>query len=191
MFAIPWARHARWGLVVWLALASMSLGCAHVISDTVRAQAEPSLAFVQLRDNPDAHKGRTVILGGEILETTNLREGTRLEVLQKPLSRSEAPMMTDSTGGRFMALCDDYLDPAIYAKGRRVTVAGSVLGSYTGKVGEVDYRYPLISCQETHLWPRTVVLPRPYYHDPWYGPRYPYPYAFWPPHYRWPYYRYW
>jgi starvation-inducible outer membrane lipoprotein len=67
-------------------------------------------------------------------------------------------------------------------------VGGRVLGTYMGKVGEVDYVYPLISCEETHLWPRRVAVPSPYYYDPWYAP--PYPSAFWRPYYRWPYYRY-
>jgi outer membrane lipoprotein len=167
------------------------MGCAHAISDALRVQAEPHIPFAELRANPEAYKDRTVILGGEILSTENLREGTRLEVLQKPLDRAGAPRATDDTGGRFMALCRDYLEPAIYAKGRRVTIAGRVLGMYTGKVGEVDYRYPQISCEEIHLWPRTMVMPYPSYYDPWYGPFSPYPYAFWWPYSRWPYYRYW
>ena len=35
--------------------------------------------------NPDAYLGRTVLLGGEIIETENLQDQTRLEMLQKPL----------------------------------------------------------------------------------------------------------
>jgi outer membrane lipoprotein len=177
-----------WGLMGLIALLGM--GCAHAISESLRAQAEPMVAFAELRTTPEAYKDRTVILGGEILRTDNLRDSTRLEVLQKPLDRCEAPQVSDDTGGRFMALCQNYLDPAVYAKGRRVTVAGRVLGSYTGKVGEVDYVYPLISCEETHLWPRIVAMPYQYY-DPWYWPPYPYPYTFWQPYSRWPYFRYW
>ena len=182
-------RRSQLGLGGLLGLiAILGMGCAHAISESLRAQAEPMIPFAQLRTNPEAYKDRTVVLGGEILNTDNLRDGTRLEVLQKPLDRSEAPQVSDDTGGRFMALCQDYLDPAVYAKGRRVTVAGRVLGSFTGKVGEVDYVYPLISCEETRLWPRAVALPYGYY-DPWYWP--PYPYAFRRPYYRWPYFRYW
>ena len=169
-------------------IALLGMGCAHAISESLRAQAEPMIPFAQLRANPEAYKERTVVLGGEILNTDNLRDGTRLEVLQKPLDRSEAPQVGDDTGGRFMALCQNYLDPAVYAKGRRVTVAGRVLGSFRGKVGEVEYVYPLISCEETHLWPRAVAVPYGYY-DPWYWP--PYPYAFRRPYYGWPYFRYW
>jgi outer membrane lipoprotein len=170
-------------------VALLGMGCAHAISESLRTQAEPPIPFAQLRADPDAHKNRTVILGGEILSTENLQEGTRLEVLQRSLDRSEAPVRTDNTGGRFMALCPDYLDPAVYAVGRRVTLAGRVLGAYTGKVGEVSYVYPWIACEETHLWPRTVAVAPSYYFEPWYWQ--PYPYILWRPYARWPYYRYW
>jgi outer membrane lipoprotein len=178
-----WSHCGLWGLMGLMAL--LGIGCAHAISKTMRVQAEPPIPFAQLRANPEAYKDRTVILGGEILQTHNLREGTRLEVLQKPIDRSQAPLTTDSTGGRFMALCDDYLDPAVYAPGRRITVAGRVLGSYTGKVGEVDYVYPLIACQEKHLWPQVVAVPRGYYSYPWwYWDPYVHPWYWRPYRYR-------
>jgi outer membrane lipoprotein len=179
-----------WGLIGWLALAGM--GCAHVISDSLRQQAAPMVSFAEIRANPEALKGRTVILGGEILHTSNLREGTRIEILQRPLSSSGTPVLTDQTGGRFMAFCEEYLDPAVYAPRRRITVAGQVLGSYMGKVGEVDYLYPLISCAETHLFPSARAEVSRYTAYPWwYGDPYfypwtvgPYPYAFWGPYWR-------
>jgi outer membrane lipoprotein len=186
MLATGWRSYSLCGLVGIMALLGM--GCAHAISESLRAQAEPSVPFAQLRANPEAYKEQTVILGGEILSTENLQQGTRLEVLQKSLDHSEAPMRTDDTGGRFMALCSDYLDPAVYSQGRRVTVAGRVLGSYTGKIGEVVYVYPLIACQEVHLWPRTVAVAPSHYYG-WDWPRYPY--ILWRPYARWPYYRYW
>jgi outer membrane lipoprotein len=194
MHLTRWSRWSLWGLIGWLVLLGM--GCAHVISEPLRAQAqaEPSVSFAELRANPESYKDRTVILGGEILNTNNLREATRLEVLQRPLSGSEKPTITDNTGGRFMALCDEYLDPAVYAPGRRITMAGRVLGSYLGKVGEVDYRYPLIACQEIHLFPSaTAELQRYTMYPWWYGPPYGAPWYWWgPPDAYWrPYYRSW
>jgi Outer membrane lipoprotein Slp family len=41
-----------------------------------------------------------------------------------------------------MALCEGYLDPAVYSKGRQVTLAGRVLGTRTDMVGEIMYVYP-------------------------------------------------
>ncbi len=167
----------------------VTLGCQHTISNTLRQQAEPPVSFQALRADPDAFKGRTVILGGDILNTQNTQQQTAIEILQKPLDRFEAPLVTDQTAGRFIAQCDRYLDPAIYDQGRQITVAGTILGSYAGQVGEADYLYPLVSCVEMHLWPRASREPvYPVYPYPWllhrYHPWYLFPYDYddWPPY---------
>jgi outer membrane lipoprotein len=59
------------------------------------------------------------MLGGNILSTRNLTEGMFLEVLQKPLDATDRPLNTDRSEGRFTALCEGYLDPAIYSKDAR------------------------------------------------------------------------
>jgi outer membrane lipoprotein len=180
-------------LSVLLSVACLiPLGCQHTISEPLRQQAKPVVAFEALRQDPDTFKGRTVILGGDILKTHNTPQQTSIEILQKPLDRFEAPLITDQTAGRFIAQCDQYLDPAIYDQGRQITVAGKVLGSYAGQVGKADYLYPLISCAEMHLWPRVSRdTMYPVYSYPWF--LYPYyPWYFYPyDDYDWPfYYRY-
>lgn len=182
-WSIHWLGWAPRWLVSLLIL--MALGCSHAISPNLRQQASPPIPFDQLHAAPEQYKARTVILGGTILTTENLAESTRIELLQKPLDRSERPKLTDATGGRFMALCKGYLDPAVYASQRRLTIAGEVLGSYQGKVGEADYAYPLISCEELHLWPKWLYRT---YRGPYYAP---YPWWYWHPYhhaYGWPYY---
>lgn len=159
-----WKKAARIGLPGVIALTL--IGCAHHISDTMRQQADRTLTFAQLRANPDAYQDRTVILGGELLQTHNVQEGTRLEILQKPLDHYERPQFTDLTQGRFMAHCAGYLDPAIYKRGREITIAGRVLGAQKGRIGEGDYIYPLVSCLEVYLWPEPV-QPLPYEPYPW------------------------
>ena len=73
------------------------------------------------------------------MSTRNLTEGTLLEVLQKPLDATDRPLDTDRTEGRFMALYEGYLDPAVYSKGRQVTLAERVLGTRTDTVDWGDY----------------------------------------------------
>jgi outer membrane lipoprotein len=187
-------RYSRFGVLIGC-LALVSVGCTHIISESVRQQAQPPVSFAELRANPEGLKGRTVILGGEILHTNNFPEGTRIEILQRPLSASDTPKWTDNTGGRFMAFCKEYLDPAVYAPQRRVTIAGQVMGSYLGKVGEVDYTYPQISCEEAHLLPLVNTELNRYAAYPWWygGPYFYYPWAVGPyPYAPWgPYWRYW
>ena len=166
----------QWGtgyivLSTMLFIGMAIAGCRHTISLPVRQQAEPRLLFSELRQNPDAFDGRTVIIGGDVLSTRNMAQHTFIEVLQKPLDALEVPIITDQTEGRFMARCDGYLDPAVYDKGRQITIAGRVLGSHMGKVGDAQYVYPLISCIEIHLLPKQTVISvyEPgYFVYPWY-----------------------
>jgi outer membrane lipoprotein len=173
---MPWRRY--WQPIALLSLiALMLLGCAHAVSEQLRQQATPPIPFPQLQANPEVYKDRLVILGGTILETRNTEEGTVLEVLQKPLSGAERPLLTDQTAGRFMALCNMYLDPAVYTKNRDITVAGRILGSRSGQIGEAAYVYPLVSCLELRLWPQVVAVDgAPYYYPPYGRPWYWYSY---------------
>jgi hypothetical protein len=91
--------------------------------------------------------------------------------------------------------CLHNLDPKVYAKGRGVTVGGSVVGSVRQPLGDREYTYPVIEAQELHLWPIPSVRPGyPYYYDPWYDNywyggspylwhRRHYPWGGWPPWY--------
>jgi outer membrane lipoprotein len=138
-----------------------------------------------MRD-PEAHQGKTILWGGEILSIVNRKDGTLLEVLQKPLDFENRPKEVDSSGGRFMAFIDRYLDPAVYAEGRQVSVAGPIQGKEQRAIGEIQYVYPVVRVVEIHLWPKRVHEPMYYYPDPfWYDRwwwRYPYPYRY---PYRW------
>jgi outer membrane lipoprotein len=135
-----------------LILIIMSLfGCAHVVSEEMRQKAygEPS-ASVLFKD-PDSFKGRTVILGGVIVSSINAKEGTYIEVLQKPLDHLGKPEDTDISSGRFIIFYEGYLDTAVYSQWREVTVAGEVMGKKVQPLGEIQYPYPLIKSKELHL----------------------------------------
>jgi outer membrane lipoprotein len=163
----------RWQWLLGSLVTLLCVGCSHGLSPQVRQQVDSTLSLAQLRSAPETYKGRTVMLGGDILSVRNLTEGTLLEVLHKPLDSTDRPLLTDHTEGRFMALCEGYLEPAIYSKGRQITLAGRVEGSRTDTVGEVTYVYPLVSCLEVHLWPpRSYVTDYPawWYYDYWWYP---------------------
>lgn len=157
-------------------------GCAHVISKDIRDKVDPSLTFEKVIQNPIAYKGKTVVWGGEIVETLNQKNGTtEIEVVQIPLDSSDAPKISNTSEGRFLILVNKYLDPYLYRKGRRITVAGEILGEKIQPLGEMDYRYPVISSKQIYLWEEYYYPPYPYpypyyypwgYYDPWWG--YPY-----------------
>jgi len=142
-------------------------GCAHVISKDIRNKADPSLTFQKVIQNPIIYKGKTVVWGGEIIETLNQKNGTtEIEVFQIPLDSRDAPKASNASEGRFLILVNKYLDPYLYRKGRRITVAGEILGEKIQPLGEMDYRYPLILSKQIHLWGEYYYYPYPY-HYPW------------------------
>jgi outer membrane lipoprotein len=145
-------------------------GCAPVISKQLRAKVAKELTLSEVLKNPEAYKGKTVLWSGVIISSVNLKEGTMIEVLQKPADTRGKPKDVDESEGRFLALNPGYLDVAIYNGGRKVTVAGEVQGKKIQRLGEIDYTYPLISAKKIHLWP-VAKEDRVYYPYPWwYGP---------------------
>lgn len=125
-------------------------GCAHVVSDSLRDKAR-DVPPATLLGNPDAYKGEVVILGGVIVGSKNTKEGTYIEVVQKPLDSRGRPEDVDASYGRFLVLYDGYLDTAIYSRGKEITVAGEVIGRQTRRLDEIDYPYLMMRGREIHL----------------------------------------
>jgi outer membrane lipoprotein len=160
-------------------------GCAHVISKDLRNHSDLSLTLSQVNRDPNAYKGKSVIWGGEIIETVNQKDGTtQIEVFQRPLGWRGEPKETLASEGRFLVLVEKYLDPYIFRRGRRITVAGEIQGEMIKPLGQMDYRYPLLLSKQIHLWNEYYYVPYPYpyypwwYYDPWWGYPY-YPYGWW------------
>ncbi len=82
--------------------------CAPAISKQYREQADQSLSFPVLAADPDAYKGKTVILGGVIAQTTTRTGETELEIVQKPLDSANMPETTDKSEGRFLVIVDRF-----------------------------------------------------------------------------------
>jgi Outer membrane lipoprotein Slp family len=66
--------------------------------------------------------------------------------------------------GRFLVSTREFLDPAIYAPGRRLMVLGTVAGRSERRVGDLPYAYPMISAERIKLWPKET---------PWVSGEYP------------------
>ncbi len=141
-------------VVGWAILFALS-GCGSVIPKQIREEAVPIRGLAEVRDNPEAFKGRTVILGGEIIETRNQADKTILLVLDRPLGYRDRPDTSTPSDGRFMATVSKYLDPAVFARGQPVTVAGVVVGTVTEPVGQAPYRYVALEAREIYLWQET------------------------------------
>lgn len=162
-----------------LLLALALTGCAHSILKGTLKEVDKGISYENLRKDAENYKGKTVLLGGVIINTENKKEGTLLEIYQTGLDCYGEPINTDVSQGRFLAMYNKFLDSEIYRSGRKVTVVGVMQGVETMKLDEIDYDYPYLMINEIHLWKEEQPpVFGPYYRDYW-GSRW------WDPWYQW------
>jgi outer membrane lipoprotein len=128
--------------------------CTYAISPGVAGQADKTILFEKLQADPDSFKGKLVIAGGTIEQTTEVNQGTLIEVTQKPLDYWGKPERTKRTGGRFLVFHPGLLNTMAYAPGIDITIAGEVLGTSSPMIGSKQYDYPILQSKELKLWER-------------------------------------
>jgi outer membrane lipoprotein len=146
-------------------------------------QVDRSLDYRAIAADPAGARGKTVLLGGTIVQTVPKPGMTEMELVQKELDYWDAPRLTDRSEGRYLVVTSRFIDPAVYRAGRDVTVAGEVLDPETRRMGEIDYRYPVIRAAEVRLWPPgPPIYPYPYGlpYDGWWRRSPYYPYSYYP-----------
>ena len=147
----------------------------------------PSVSYEQVKAAPESYNGQQVTFGGKVLGARRLKEGTRIEILQLPLTDSLRPIVDLSKSrGRFVALQKEFLDPATDPAGTFVTVTGDMAGSITLPLDETEYTYPFIRINNLRVWDEDDEEPprirRPIGPGPYWGP-------YWSPYWHsWPYY---
>jgi outer membrane lipoprotein len=151
--------------VLLAAAALLGAGCATTpFPEELTRSVDRALTLKELRADPQAHVGARVILGGNIVATVPRPGVTEIEVLSHRLGGGDVPERGDRTDGRFLVRAREFLDPAVYARGRRLTVLGTVAGVEERRVGELPYAYPVLSAERIKLWPADT---------PWVGGEYP------------------
>jgi len=136
-----------------LILSSLAGGCAnyYVIPESLDQKIDRTVTFADLKQNPEKYKGKTVALGGLVLRAKHLKEGTQIEVLQIPLSRSDRPdYTTEASEGRFLLLDPEHHDPAVL-QNHRITVVGEVIGQRVQTIDESPTKYFVVATDHDNL----------------------------------------
>lgn len=163
-------------------------------------EIDRSVSFADLQQSPSEYVGRTVMLGGTVIKGKRTREGTELEVLQRPTGE-EGRLTGDRlrSEGRFLVVREAFLDPASLPEGTPITVIGTVKGVTTRQLDESDYVYPVLEAKHIIDWKTLAAQNRDRslyygaYYPPW-GGFYPYgvyPYSYWGPGFYRPFPYYW
>jgi outer membrane lipoprotein len=169
------------GLNVLTMLMLLVAGCSP-FPKSVLQQVDEQLTFKEVQMTPDSFIGKKILWGGVIIKTTNTPVETLMNIRQTNLDIDTRPKDLDRSQGRFLVRYGGFLDPAIYAEGREITVFGEIRGKEDMALDETRYTYPVIRSEELHLWEKRQIST---YYDPWLWDYYPYPRRFGPTPYRW------
>jgi len=116
-------------------------------------QIDTSVTFADLQTRAGQYAGRIVAIGGIVLTAKRTRERTEIEILQLPTKQGELSTRSRvRSEGRFMAIREEFLDPAAVPAGTPVTVIGAVAGSTTRRLDESEYTYPLLEIKHLIDW---------------------------------------
>ncbi|WP_099609737.1 Slp family lipoprotein [Vibrio coralliilyticus] len=99
-----------------------------------------------------AAKKQELRLGGVIASVTNLKDKTRVEVVNLPISSNGKPDIDQEPQGRFVGYIDGFADPVTLSEGRLITLLGDSSGTEAAKVGEYSYDFPVMKIKSYHLW---------------------------------------
>ena len=166
--------------IIALFLVLLLAGCASDIPRPIRKAPAGNIPLAQALENAEQYRGTAVRWGGTITSVQNRRDETWIELVERPLDTNGQLRDTDKSAGRFLARIQGFLDPAIFAPKRQVTVAGTLEGVRARTIGEHPYTFPVVHVEHIYLWP---ILPKtihyyyhsPYWYDPWYPWGRPYP----------------
>jgi outer membrane lipoprotein len=126
------------------------------------------ISYSQASGDITRYLGAPVRWGGVIIDVLNEQSYSRVQVMAYPLNNYGRPIIDKPHLGRFYIDSGEFLDPAVYAKDKEITVAGALNGDREQMVGKKMLRLPVIKAHTLHLWPD--YQPR-YYYDGYY----PYP----------------
>jgi outer membrane lipoprotein len=160
-----------------ITVAVLLVSCAPVLKYDLMKSGIFDVRLSEIKENPVANKGRLFILGGIIVNTTVIKEGSLIEAIYVPVDSRGYLKGVRVSNGRFLAIFrgKELLDPLIFSEKREITLAGVFLETREGKIGEMEYVYPLFEIEELYLWEEEKK--EPYY-----------PYLYWWYEFWWRYY---
>lgn len=174
----------------YLLLSCLLLSACAGLPSAVRDAPAVDVSYYQANRDIHSYKDAPVRWGGVIIDVENEAHSSLIQVLSYPLDYSGRPQLHKPGEGRFVIKSPEFLDPAVYAKDKEITVAGVIEGDIERTVGKRMIRVPLLSATAIYLWPvyhdhydYRSYGPYPYFGYPGYYPFYRG--GFYGPYYRW------
>jgi outer membrane lipoprotein len=158
------------------------VSCASVIRKDLMETGTRNPDLAALVQDPDVHRNKLFILGGIIAHTSVTPQGSEIEALYVPVNSLGRTKKASEPTGRFLAVYPKekgVLDPLIYKRNRRITIAGVFTGTAKGMLDKMEYVFPVFTIVQIHLGKEVrYVEIYPYYDYPYWGP-------YWEPYWWW------
>ena len=129
-------------------------------------QVDQDLTFADAKRTPEQFRGKIFLLGGTVIERTDLPDMTKMRIHEHQVDSRYRPHISAPSEGEFLVVIRPPVKPAQYPAGRRVTVVGKLMG-----VEPATGREPLPSFDALYLrsWeapsPSSGEAYDPYYYE--------------------------
>ncbi len=137
----------------YLLLVCLWLNACSTLPVAIKNPPPYDLSYVEAIQKTANYKDAPVRWGGIIADVDNEQNFSLVQVLYYPLDSDGEPLIEKPNAGRFVFKSQQFLDPAVYTRNTRITIAGTLTGDIERTIGKKVLRLPLISATTIYLWP--------------------------------------
>jgi len=101
--------------------------CATIPSEFTK-QVDQDLTFADAKRAPEQFRGKIFLLGGTVIERTDLPDMTKMRIHEHPVDARYRPHVSAPSGGNYLVVILPPVNPAQYPAGKRVTLVGKLKG---------------------------------------------------------------
>ena len=130
--------------------------CSHsqIFPQEVMEGVDPNFDFSRWRMLPNQAAGKTIQLGGRIIQSESREGSTTIAVAQLPIVEHPAygPKDTGKRSDEFAVSYQGKIDSAFLQRGNRIIVVGTTRPAMLVSIDDVPHSLPTVSAKCVHIW---------------------------------------
>jgi outer membrane lipoprotein len=116
-----------WFVLPLVCVTVLVTSCANIPSEFTK-QVDQNLTFSDAKRAPEQFRGKILLLGGTVIERTDLPGMTQLRIYEHEVDSRYSPYIGGPSEGEFLIVIRSPVNPAQYPPGERITVVGKLTG---------------------------------------------------------------
>jgi outer membrane lipoprotein len=137
----------------YLILICLLINACSTLPPAIKTPPIFDISYTQALQKITNYTDAPVRWGGVIIDVENEQNFSLVQVLSYPLSDDGEPQTDQQNEGRFLIKSSEFLDPAVYKKDTKITVAGKLIGDIERTIGKKVVRLPMVSGSTIYQWP--------------------------------------